>query len=255
MTTSGSQLVRDWGPRGPVAKCLLVLGPPAAGKSTFIGALSQAHPVAVFVMRNAVAWADQSRPDWLKIAGPRDELGWISDEAVRNLLQMTFEPFGLFSPPPPDLLLFDNFPGSGDQVEQLWNALRGTYQQFQLAAVELLAADATIMARAAQRLVCSRCTVVPPPKQSTLSQLGQPRCIACGTKLLPREDDQLDMLKKRIDRFRTNAPGVRSALSRFGIRHICVGADAQLDAVGLMEAAFRGRQHITNLQTGQRTPA
>lgn len=190
---------------------LVVLGPPAAGKSTLCSLLATREDRAIFRLRELVP------PN--KLAGSvstSSALRWLDDQIVRDALSnfLTYHAKVRTS-----ILIYDNFPGSADQVSMLAALSRAIPPPRRYLALVLSLDSRLTRLRANARRVCQTCEKDPiaDPRlpASTLPQ--QPStCRVCGSELATRLGDKGDLFLARLSRYNSNEPSVRQALLAHG---------------------------------------
>src|SRR5436309_121127 len=114
-----------------------VVGPPGVGKTTIVTVLAEAEGLTVFRLREAV----RVHADVLADLPPStDPLGWVGIGAVRRVLDRTFAAGPLQTGR--GVVLLDNFPGTGAQLDLLVDVAEATGRR--VALLELRAGAATV---------------------------------------------------------------------------------------------------------------
>jgi adenylate kinase family enzyme len=209
----------------PVTGALLVavIGPPGAGKSTVVRALSTEAGLPVFRLREAV----RARPELLAgLAPSRDPLGWVAPEAVRRLLRATFVDgrFGVGC----SAVLLDNFPGTASQLTLL--AEIGEATPARVGLLELHADPRTVVGRAERRRVCLVCG--PDAHAPAAPAADDPEsCGSCRAVLTRRDTDLPHLHALRLARYTANRPEIAESAAGRGIPHLVVNADATVSEV------------------------
>jgi adenylate kinase len=197
-----------------------VFGPPAAGKTTLTMALAAEPGRQVFRLREHVP------PEILAAtATSAERLGWIDDNTVADALRRYIE--AVNGDGQTHTVLFDNFPGSAEQVGLLLATLRELVPVVHVEAVELTAAPKVLNKRARNRRVCHRCERDPisdPRMPAEPSSYDPWRCSRCSGLLHPRRGDAPTLLRARMQRYRQTATGIREAFTAAGV------AVSQLDS-------------------------
>jgi adenylate kinase family enzyme len=150
-------------------------------------------------------------PELLRLAHEsRDRLGWFPAPLVSEVLRRASATIGCG--PNPTAVLFENFPGSAEQVTQLLENWAPPP-----VALVLKAPLRVLAARAESRRVCRSCDEDPlgEPHQPAAA-LPPGLCAVCGSVLSRRLQDRHEVFAERVRRFRTRWPTVREALISAG---------------------------------------
>jgi adenylate kinase len=173
-----------------VRSALVLLGPPASGK-TSVGEQLGARPgVRVlqtgYLLRREVARGSQLGEE---VGGDLKAGRLASTEAVMAIVSDAVAETAA------RLLIFDGFPRSEEQIEPFLGLLQKA--RLELAAVlVLMVSDDEIRHRLAGRRVCGNCGAsyhvdYAPPQVAD-------RCDQCGKALVHREDDQPELIERRL---------------------------------------------------------
>ncbi|MFI9632578.1 hypothetical protein ACIHAX_07780 [Nocardia sp. NPDC051929] len=183
-----------------------IFGPPAAGKTTLTLRLGSAPGRQVFRLREHVS------PEVLEATAARpDRLGWIDERAVAAALRAYLDTID--KDPDVHTVLFDNFPGSAAQVDQLL-ATVWALTPCHIEAIEVVTDLKTLTQRARNRRVCHHCERDPinDPRLPAIAAADDPwTCARCGGLLHPRRGDSPRLLRARTQRYHQTAAGIRAA--------------------------------------------
>lgn len=171
---------------------LVFLGPPGAGKGTQAKLLSQdlkfKHISTGDLLRESVK---DGTPLGLKAKSYMDRGELVPDELIIAMIEEVM--------PKDNGVILDGFPRTIKQAQALQDMLnkQGKY----LCRVFFFDLDDdTIVRRLSGRRVCPNCGALyhmdfKPPKKDQV-------CDLCGTKLIQREDDREEVVRKRLDVYR-----------------------------------------------------
>lgn len=195
---------------------LALVGPPAVGKSTVSAVLAE-RGAEVFKLREFARYCRDQRVLRSELFESTDRLGWLRDEVVAALLTVAFD--GGF--PTQGLVVLESLPGTAAQLRLVMKAAGSRF-----AVAELTADDATVLARAAARRVCSSCeadALGDPRRPAIASLLDHGRCARCGDQLLRRRGDDPATFAVRLERFRHNIPMIRREAAAAGVPYRVIG--------------------------------
>ncbi|KAA9381410.1 AAA family ATPase [Microbispora cellulosiformans] len=201
-----------------------VLGPPGAGKTTFTTRAAASLGGSVFRIRHAFQNHQHVLTDDLRKTS--DELGWLDDRAVEQVLRVTFEQ-GQFATGPYPVLL-DNFPGTVDQLRLLHRLT--TRHSIPLRVLELTTDDARLADRVWRRRVCPGCE----PDRHAPADVragAEPTCGRCGGPVIVRESDRPEVNRLRLRRYQSNCRQIGSAARAWGLPYRQVDATPPPDEV------------------------
>ncbi|HDR7544578.1 adenylate kinase family protein [Bacillus sp. CH_442] len=169
---------------------IVLLGPPASGKSTQFTRLKQDFPeVSHFAVRLFFEEEKRKQSHWSKIAIP-DSRGWLPDHVVAKAAEeeiLKGKDGGL---------VIEGFPASAYQAD-LFNDIVEKNNLNIEALVYIKVPREVSISRAIQRLVCLNCdngvNHVEPLSRNTLI------CPTCGASLTKRKDDIIEKFEQRLN--------------------------------------------------------
>ena len=173
-------------------KNLVFLGPPGAGKGTQAKMLSQElgllHISTGDILRSAV---EKKTPLGVKAKEYMERGELVPDDLIIALIEEVLPQQGGF--------VLDGFPRTVAQAKALDRLLDS--KGMSLSAVILFdVPDDTVVERLSGRRICPRCGAVyhvryNPPREDEI-------CDRCGAKLIQREDDREEVIRKRLSVYR-----------------------------------------------------
>ena len=173
-------------------KNLVFLGPPGAGKGTQAKMLSQKlgllHISTGDILRSAV---EKRTPLGVKAKEYMERGELVPDDLIIALIEEVLPQQGGF--------VLDGFPRTVAQAKALDRLLDS--KGMSLSAVILFdVPDDTVVERLSGRRICPRCGAVyhvryNPPREDEI-------CDRCGAKLIQREDDREEVIRKRLSVYR-----------------------------------------------------
>ena len=179
---------------------VIVLGPPASGKGTQAVHLAQSRGIPKIstgdILREAVS-VGTGLGLRAKAVMARGEL--VGDDVMIEIVRERLER--------PDALggfILDGFPRTVAQAAALDAIME---RREPLIIVDIAVADAELIRRLGSRTICEDCgagdaaeEVVSAPESaaSVAAQAGPPRCRRCGGRLVPRTDDNADVVRERL---------------------------------------------------------
>jgi len=192
---------------------IAIIGPPAVGKTTLTMQLGQLLGRRVFRLREHV-------PETIlaATATSAERLGWIDDLTVTMALRSYLD--SVVNDGTVHTVLFDNFPGSGQQVHIFLSTVRKLAPTCLVHPVELVADLAILNRRIRNRRVCHHCERDPihDPRLPAVPSPADPRrCARCNSILHPRRGDAPRLFSARMRRYRQTAEGIRGAFASAGI--------------------------------------
>ncbi len=194
-------------------KNLVFLGPPGAGKGTQAKMLSQElgllHISTGDILRSAV---EKKTPLGVKAKEYMKRGELVPDDLIIALIEEVLPQQGGF--------VLDGFPRTVAQAKALDRLLDS--KGMSLSAVILFdVPDDTVVERLSGRRICPRCGAVyhiryNPPREDEI-------CDRCGAKLIQREDDREEVIRKRLSVYREQTAPLVEYYSK---RDILVKLDA-----------------------------
>jgi adenylate kinase len=192
---------------------IAIIGPPAVGKTTLTMQLGQLPGRRVFRLREHV-------PETIlaATATSAERLGWIDDLTVTMALRSYLD--SAVNDSAVHTVFFDNFPGSGQQVNIFLSTLHKLAPTCLVHPIELVADLAILNRRIRSRRVCHHCERDPihDPRLPAVPSPADPRrCAHCNNILHPRRGDAPRLFSARMRRYRQTAEGIREAFASAGI--------------------------------------
>jgi adenylate kinase len=174
---------------------LVMLGPPGAGKGTQARQLRRQwnipHISTGAMLREAV---QAGTPLGLEVAAIMESGGLISDEVITRVVADR-----LAQPDTKAGFLLDGFPRTIPQARSLDEMLAG---RAPLIIIEIVLSEAEVVRRLASRMVCAEC--------GTNATGEGDACHDCGGPLVPRADDREQVVRNRLEVYRSQtAPLVK----------------------------------------------
>ena len=177
-----------------MAKHIILLGPPGAGKGTQAKRLEQARGMAQLSTGDMLRDAKTSGTEMGKrVAAIMDRGELVTDEIVIGLIAEKLEQprpaaFGGF--------IFDGFPRTLAQADALGDLMAGMGQALH-SVIEMQVDDAALVARITGRYTCGRCGAVYHDQTRPTKVAGT--CDTCGSHdMTRRADDTEEALKTRL---------------------------------------------------------
>ncbi|WP_424643702.1 nucleoside monophosphate kinase [Embleya sp. AB8] len=206
---------------------VILLGPPASGKSTLSRELATRYGARVFRLREYAARHAECDP--AVTTEVRDALGWLPDGVAVRLVRRAVVD-GPFRPSAKSPVVFEGYPGNAVQADLLARLFRA--RGVPSVAVVLQLPPDVARHRAHRRRVCPTC-VPEPGGESHRPTLVTPAgaCTRCGQPAQLRAGDAPDRFAARTRRFHHELPRIRLALTRGAVSWRPIDADRPADAV------------------------
>ncbi len=202
---------------------LILIGPPGSGKGTQAKLLSDrlhlAHIATGDILREAIRLGTLSG----RKAEPFVNNGkLVPDDLVNELVADRFR-----REDRPDRFVMDGYPRTLAQAASFDQVLR---QQFLnvTAVIVLVVRDEEILRRLGGRWICPNCQTPyhmtsNPPRVSGI-------CDRCGSKLIQREDDKEETIRRRLELYRTNTMELIPHYQRQGLVREVTG-EGEIDRI------------------------
>ncbi|MFB8199375.1 nucleoside monophosphate kinase [Kitasatospora purpeofusca] len=192
---------------------VLLLGPPASGKSTLTRQLAGQHDMHTFRLREYARQRAKAEPALAAAMNDgADPLGWLPDRVATSLVRDAVT--GLLGPSGrASSVVFEGYPGNAYQATHLARLLDG----LPTVALVLRVNETTTRQRAQGRRVCPACTTEDgePHRPARIHRLGV--CADCGSPVRRRSSDVPARFALRTERFLQHLPSIRAALTAQGV--------------------------------------
>jgi adenylate kinase len=176
-----------------VKRRLVLLGAPGSGKGTQAEMITRQLGIPVTspgaILRRE---RDLGTPLGLETADTTQHGGLVSDKIIVGLIEDWLRLHGGHG------FVFDGFPRTIPQAESLQSILVRHRTPLDLA-IWLDVSEQTIADRISTRLQCQSCGFTTSQSSATFAQ--RPVCPYCDGPLVRRNDDDVDVLKKRLEEF------------------------------------------------------
>lgn len=168
---------------------IVLLGPPGTGKGTQADLLSKRegfiHLSTGDLLRGEIAGKTEFGK---KIKNFLDNGLLVPDEMITDYIIGYIEKNALYN----KRVLFDGFPRRIAQAEALDDCMKNRNSSVECAILIALEDD-IIVSRLSNRMICSGCKKIYP------GTCEEEYCIECHQKLVKRSDDNIDVIRKRLD--------------------------------------------------------
>jgi adenylate kinase len=175
------------------ARAIVLLGPPGSGKTTLARLLAERNHISVIETGNLLEKEIQRGTELGRQIKPYKIAGeLVPSELVKRVISSAVKNFK------GDLILFDGFPRSPDQLGMLFELLKEHH--LDLGAVIFLTVDLeTVLERLSGRRICGNCGTpyhlrAHPPRQPGI-------CDRCGGPLIQRQDDRPEVVQERFKNY------------------------------------------------------
>lgn len=171
----------------------IIIGPSGSGKGTQAEFISknfggQKHLVAGELLREI---SDQENDLGKKIKKTINAGKWVEDELVNQVIKEVLSKLDKT-----EGVIIDGYPRTVEQAKYLDN-LMSQLGRSQPIVVNLIVSPKSVVYRLINRKVCDKCGALYHPPQS----LSETVCEKCGGKLVRRQDDTEEVIKKRLSEF------------------------------------------------------
>jgi adenylate kinase len=174
-----------------MSKIIIFLGPPGAGKGTQSQLLKERNGFIQISTGDLLREAVRNQTELGKLAKKyMDEGKLVPDNLIISLIKEKLQEYADKN------IIFDGFPRTIPQAESLDNLLSKLNKNVD-AVILFKIEDEEVVKRLAGRRVCPSCGAVyhmvyNPPKIDEI-------CDKCGTKLIQRDDDKEEVIRKRLE--------------------------------------------------------
>lgn len=178
----------------------IIIGPSGSGKGTQAEFISQnfggqKHLVMGELLRKI---ADQGTDLGKKIKETIIQGKWVEDKVVNQVIEETLKGIDKGKG-----IILDGYPRTVEQAKYL-DGLLEKLDRSQPIVINLIVSPKSVVYRLLNRKVCDKCGQLYHPPES----LSETKCKKCGGKLIRREDDTEEIIKKRLSEFREKAEDV-----------------------------------------------
>ena len=165
---------------------ITLFGPQGSGKGTQAEMLGERYGVPILAVGDILRKEVKNQTEVGKLAASLINRGkLIPDEIVNKIIfsELTQDKYK-------NGFILDGYPRSMNQLEILEKSINLTQ------AIELMVSDGEVIKRLGGRRICSNCGAIyhieskPPKKEGA--------CDVCGKKLIVREDDESEAIKRRL---------------------------------------------------------
>jgi adenylate kinase len=165
---------------------VVMLGPPGAGKGTQSARLARLwhipHISTGAMLRDAVQSGSRLG---LEVKAIMERGGLIDDEVITRVVQARLD-----RPDAASGFLLDGYPRTVPQGLALDAYCAG---RSPLTVVEIVLSEEDVLRRLAARMICSECG------KNSQDDQDYTNCVDCGGSLVPRADDAVDVVRKRLE--------------------------------------------------------
>ncbi|WP_369383193.1 nucleoside monophosphate kinase [Streptomyces sp. cg36] len=188
------------------AAVVVVLGPPASGKTSVAVALA-ACGAAVFRPREAARRLAQTEPIIAALLDPgRGPAGELPDLLAHDLARTAID--SAAGRP----VVLEGYPRNAAQAELLKRCVRSRGRR--LCVIELTARPGTLAARLARRRACPVCSAMPAGSPEPGGAASGPgRCADCDVPLVVRDTDRGEHAEQRFAHYAQHLAAIRAVLA------------------------------------------
>ncbi|HEX7517619.1 MAG TPA: nucleoside monophosphate kinase [Chthoniobacterales bacterium] len=187
---------------------LVLLGAPGSGKGTQAEMITRQFGIPVTspgaILRRE---RDLGTPLGLETADTTQHGGLVSDKIIVELIEDWLRLHGGHG------FVFDGFPRTIPQAESLQSILNRHRTPLDLA-IWLDISEQTVSDRIASRLQCQGCGFTTSLSSATFAE--RPICPYCDGPLVRRNDDDAEVLKKRLEEFETKTQPLAALYEKAG---------------------------------------
>lgn len=199
----------------PTKTILTFLGAPGSGKGTVaeqcVKDLGYATMSTGNLLREAVARGDELGK---KAESFMKEGKLVPDELVMSLVEAWLTK----NMPNISTLVLDGYPRTAAQATLFIDLLKNKFPEVALRVVNIAISDDAIVARLADRLVCSSKSCQAVYSRKLLKDQNNLVCEKCGSPLIRREDDNETVVRNRLKVYADNVDPIIKVYKESGVR-------------------------------------
>jgi adenylate kinase len=189
----------------------VLLGAPGSGKGTQAEMITRQFGIPVTspgaILRRE---KDLGTPLGLETAEITQQGNLVPDKIIVGLIEDWLRLHGGYG------FVFDGFPRTVPQAQSLQEILERHHTPLELA-LWLDVSEETVRDRISSRLQCRGCGFTTSVSSATFAE--RPVCPFCDGPLIRRNDDDLDVLQKRIEEFNTKTQPLADFYKKLSILH------------------------------------
>ncbi len=196
-----------------------MIGPPGSGKGTQAHLISEICNIPIIITGDMLREAVSNGTKYGKIAEQYMDKGdLVPDEIVNSMVRER-----LNKPDAVKGFILDGFPRNTPQADALDKILHDKHRKLDYV-IHIILDDESIINRLSRRRICSKCGAIyhlknNPPKEDCV-------CNVCGLKLIQRDDDTPEVIKKRLEVYKEKT---KPLLERYKKMDIVIDVPGNID--------------------------